>query len=58
MAPAMTEEELMRLAAQRGWTVDPDRVRIILPEVQRLLEAAARLRELPLDPDASPNDPA
>jgi hypothetical protein len=57
MAP-LTEDALLRLAAQRGWPMAPDRIRTLLPEVQRLLEAAARLRELPLDQAAPPDGPA
>lgn len=54
----LSEDDLLRLAGARGWPLDRARARAILPEVQRLLEAAARLRELPLDPAAPPRDPA
>lgn len=54
----LTEDDLLRLAGARAWPLDHDRIRVILPEVQRLLDAAARLRELPIDPAASPRDPA
>jgi hypothetical protein len=57
MAP-MTEDELLRVAARLGWPMEPGRIRILLPEVQRLLDAAARLRELPIDPAAPPDGPA
>lgn len=57
MAP-LTEDELLRLAAQRGWLLAPERVSVVLPEVQRLLDAAARLRDLPIDPAAPPDGPA
>jgi hypothetical protein len=57
MAP-LTEDELCRLAAQRGWPMTLERIRVLLPEVQRLLDAAARLRELPIDPAAPPDGSA
>lgn len=50
----VTEEELRRFAARRGWPMDAGRIRVILPEVQRLLAAAARLRELPVAFDEPP----
>ena len=55
---ALTEDDLLRLAGRLGWPMDRDRIRVILHEVQRLLDAAARLRELPIDPTAAPRDPA
>ena len=55
---ALTEDELLRLAGRLGWPVDRDRIHVILPEVQRLLDAAARLRELPIDPAIPPRDSA
>ena len=55
----MTEDDLLRLAARLGWPVDRDRLRALVPEVERLLGAAARLRDLPIDPAASPHqDPS
>lgn len=54
----VTEDDLLRLLKRLGWPVDRDRIRVILPDVQRLLEAASRLRELPIDPPAPPRDPA
>jgi hypothetical protein len=54
----LSEDDLLRIAAMRGWTMDRDRIADALPEVQRLLAAAARLRELPMEPDLSPGDPA
>jgi hypothetical protein len=54
----LTEDDVMRLASQRGWPMERDRIRAILPEVQRLLDAAARLRELPIAPAAPPDGPA
>lgn len=56
----MTErslEDLARLARRRGWSVDERRLRVILPEVQALLDAAQRLRELPIEPGAPMDDP-
>ncbi len=55
---ALTEDDLLRLAATLGMPMERERVRALLPEVLRLLDAAARLRELPIDPAASPRDPA
>ncbi|HLA24192.1 MAG TPA: hypothetical protein VJ206_02255 [bacterium] len=54
----LTEDDLLRLAGRLGWPLDRDRIKVILPEVQRLLDAASRLRELPIDPAAPPRDPA
>jgi hypothetical protein len=51
----LTEDALLRLAALRGWPMASERIRTLLPEVQRLLEAAARLRDLPIDQAAPPD---
>jgi len=51
----LTEDDLLRLVARLGWPVDRDRLRVLVPEVERLLNAAARLRDLPIDPAASPH---
>ncbi len=50
----LTEDELLQLAATWGLPLDRGQVRRLLPEVVRLLLAAERLRELPLDPEESP----
>lgn len=47
---ALREDDLLHAARELGLTLDPERLRALLPEVRRLLEAAAELRELPLDP--------
>ena len=49
-----TEEDLAKAAEALGLSLDRSRIRAILPEVQRLLEAAQRLRELPIDPAQPP----
>jgi hypothetical protein len=49
--------EDLRLVRRLGWPMNPDRFRVILPEVQRLLEAAERLRRLPIDPSTPPREP-
>jgi hypothetical protein len=54
----LSEDDLLRMSAMLGGAMDRDRIQVILPEVQRLLDAAARLRELPLAPDMPPRDPA
>lgn len=53
---AMSEDDLLRMAASLGWPMLRERARVILPEVQRLLDAAARLRDLPMEPDMPPRD--
>jgi aspartyl-tRNA(Asn)/glutamyl-tRNA(Gln) amidotransferase subunit A len=57
MAPQLTEADLLLRARGLGWPLDPERIRVLLPDVQRLLDAAARLRELPIDPAAPPRRP-
>lgn len=57
MVVTVSEDQLLRMAAVLGWPMDRERARMILPEVQRLLDAAARLRELPMEPDMPPRDP-
>lgn len=54
----LTEDDLRHLAQGLGRPLDRARIRVILPEVQRLLDAAARLRELPIDPAAPPRGAA
>ena len=54
----MTEDDLLRIATSLGLSMDRERARDLLPEVARVLEAAQRLRELPLDATASPFDRA
>jgi len=49
-----TEEDLAKAAAALGLSLDRARIRAILPEVERLFEAAQRLRELPIDPTQAP----
>jgi len=49
-----TEEDLAKVAAALGLSLDRARIRAILPEVERLFEAAQRLRELPIDPAQAP----
>lgn len=51
---ALNEDDLLRAMTLMGLTADPERLRRLLPEVRRILEAAERLRELPLDPDDAP----
>jgi len=46
----LTLQELEHLADLLGLSLSRDQVAALLPEVQRLREHAARLRELPLDP--------
>lgn len=53
----LTEEDLAKRAAALGIPLDRARIRAILPEVERLREAAQRLRELPIDPAQSPQMP-
>lgn len=50
----LSEEDLRSAARRLGVTLDRERVGMLLPEVRRILEAAARLRELPLDPSDTP----
>lgn len=49
-----TEEHLAQAAEALGLSLDRARIRAILPEVERLFEAALRLRELPIDPAQAP----
>ena len=51
---APTEEGLAKAAEALGLSLDRARIRAILPEVERLFEAAQRLRELPIDPAQAP----
>ena len=51
---ALTEEELTKKALALGLPLDRARIRAILPEVEGLLEAAKRLRELPISPAQDP----
>ena len=50
----MTLEELEHLAGLLGFSLSREQIEQLLPEVQRLREHAARLRELPLDPEEPP----
>jgi|GEM_PF-2639307 len=50
----MTEEDLLRAAAAMGLAVDWARARDLAAEVERIQNAAQRLRELPLDLEVSP----
>jgi len=54
----VTEEDLARVAAALELPLTRDRIRAVLPEVRRLLEAARRLRDLPVDPAAPGTPPA
>ena len=47
----MTIEELERLADFFGVSLSKEQLAHLLPEVQRLREHAAKLRELPLEPE-------
>lgn len=49
--PALTIQDLEVMADLLGLSLSPERLQRLLPEVQRLREQAARLRELPLDPE-------
>ncbi len=42
-------EELTAIARALALDLSPERLQVLLPEVQRLWEAARRLRELPLE---------
>ena len=53
----MTEDELLSAAASLGLRLDRRIRSELLSEVDRVREAAARLRELPIDPAASPFAP-
>lgn len=50
----LTLEDLEYLAGLLGLSLSREQLEQLLPEVQRLREHAARLRELPLDPDEPP----
>lgn len=54
----MTEDELIAAAAALGLVLDRRIIRELTSEVERVRGAAQRLRELPLDPDASPFAPS
>lgn len=53
----LKEDDLFRAATVLGLTLDRERIRVLLPEVRRILEAVERLRELPLDPAVPPFPP-
>lgn len=48
---ALSEDELRQMTEAMGLGLDRERIHTLLPEVQRLRDAAARLRELPLGPE-------
>ncbi len=48
--PSLTLEDLGRLADMLGLPLSDEQLKLLLAEVQRLREHAARLRELPIDP--------
>ena len=50
----MTEDDLLRMTAVLGLRLDRECVRDLMAEVERIRDAARRLRELPLDLEASP----
>lgn len=50
----MTEEELLAAAAALGLRLDRPTARALVAEVQRIREAADRLRELPADVERAP----
>lgn len=50
----MTEAELLAAAAALGLRLDRRIARELVEEVERIREAAQRLRELPLEGDTSP----
>jgi len=50
----MNEEALLQFAAAMGIPVDRALVPELLDEVERVIAAAQRLRELPIDLEASP----
>ncbi len=51
---ALSEDDLRQLAEAMDLKLDREQIHILLPEVQRLLDAAVRLRELPLEADVPP----
>ncbi|HEY6103395.1 MAG TPA: amidase [bacterium] len=53
----LSEHDLRQRAEQLEWSLSPDRLPLLLPEVQRLLDAAARVRTLPFDREAAPRRP-
>jgi len=53
----MTEDDLLRAAETLGLPLTRVRIRDLMSEVERIREAAQRLRELPLDLEASPFAP-
>ena len=53
----LSENDLRQRAEQLEWSLSPDRLSLLLPEVQRLLDAAARVRTLPVDREAAPGRP-
>jgi hypothetical protein len=53
----MTEDDLLRAAETLGLSLTRVRIRDLMSEVERIREAAQRLRELPLDLEASPFAP-
>lgn len=50
----MTDEELLAAAAALGLRLDRRIARELAAEVERVREAAHRLRELPLEADTTP----
>lgn len=53
----MTEDDLLRMTAVLGLRLDRECVRDLMAEVERIRDSAQRLRELPLDLEASPFAP-
>ncbi|OFX14041.1 MAG: hypothetical protein A2V59_11210 [Armatimonadetes bacterium RBG_19FT_COMBO_69_19] len=53
----MTEDDLLRAAETLGLPLTRVRIGDLLSEVERIRDAARRLRELPLDLEASPFAP-
>jgi hypothetical protein len=51
----VTEEELLAAAAAQNLRLDRPTARALAAEVQRIREAAQRLRELPIDPERAPD---
>ena len=54
MHSVLTLEELEHLAGMLGLSLSREQLTALLPEVQRLREHSARLRELPLGPEEPP----
>ncbi|MBI2246514.1 MAG: DUF4089 domain-containing protein [Armatimonadetes bacterium] len=49
--PLLTLEDLTHLADLLDLSLSTEQLKQLLPEVQRLRQHAARLRDLPLDPE-------